>query len=93
MTEVLSKTPSKAELLSTSDNPWNPWLNWDEWDAWDRMAGYHTLAYLARIMVSSNEISDADQDLAYDQAVEDILRLNITGMYIVVPQPEAKTGD
>lgn len=74
-------------LLSTSDNPWNPWTQWDQWYAWDLEAGYHTLAYLARIEKSSDEISQADQDLAYDLAVKEILEKNLTGNYIVVPEP------
>jgi hypothetical protein len=74
-------------LLSTSDNPWNPWTQWDQWYQWDTEHGYHTLAYLARIMKSSDEISQPDQDLAYDQAVEEILEYNLTGNYIRVPEP------
>lgn len=76
-----------AHMLSTSDNPWNPWTDFDAWYAWDMNAGYHTLAYLARITVSSDEISQADQDLAVEQAIEEIIRLNINGMYISVPEP------
>lgn len=75
-------------LLSTSDNPWNPWTHFNEWNAWDQTAGYNTLAYLARVMVSSDELSQADQDLAYDQAVEEILSFNLTGNYIRVPEPK-----
>ena len=75
-------------LLSTSDNPWNPWTEWDRWYAHDMQAGHHTLAYLARIVVSSSELSEADQVLAYDLAVLEILRLNINGLYVGVPEPE-----
>lgn len=74
-------------MLSTSDNPWNPWTRFDEWLAYDMQAGYHTLGYLARITISSNELSVADQDLAVEQAIEEIVRLNINGMYIAVPEP------
>lgn len=83
-------TPSntKQHLLSTSDNPWNPWTHFTEWHAWDQQAGYHTLAYLARITMSSNELSVADQELAYDLAVEEILEFNLTGNYIKVPEPK-----
>lgn len=49
--------------------------------------GHHTLPYLARIMVSSDELSDADQDVAYENAIEEILRMNINGLYIAVPEP------
>ena len=77
-----------AHLLSTSDNPWNPWTHWDQWNQWDMQAGYHSLAYLARIAVSSDELSVADQDLAVEDAIEEIVRLNINGMYVAVAEPE-----
>lgn len=79
---------TQATLLSTSDNPWNPWTEWDQWRGWDEQAGYWTLPYLARIMNSSDELSDADQDLAYELALEEILRLNINGKYIAVEKPK-----
>lgn len=78
---------AKSQLLSTTDNPWNPWTHFKEWHAHDLAAGHHTLSYLARITVSSDELSQADQDLAVDDAIEEILRLNINGLYIGVPEP------
>ena len=77
-----------ARMLSTSDNPWNPWTDFKAWLSWDMEAGYFTLGYLDRIAVSSHEISQADQDLAVEQAIDEILRLNINGMYIAVPEPK-----
>ena len=79
---------AEAHMLSTSDNPWNPWTHFKEWNAYDMQAGYHTLSYLARIVVSSNELSEADQDLAVEQGIEEILRLNINGLYVAVPEPK-----
>ena len=76
-----------AHMLSTSDNPWNPWTHFKEWNAYDMAAGHHTLGYLARITVSSDELSQADQDLAVELAIEEIVRLNINGLYIKVPEP------
>lgn len=80
----------RSYLLSTSDNPWNPWTHFKEWNLWDMEAGYHTLSYLDRIAFSSHEISPADQDLAYEYAVEEILQFNLTGKYIKVPDPGEK---
>ena len=76
-----------AHMLSTSDNPWNPWTHFTEWHAYDMQAGHHTLAYLARITVSSDEISEADQDLAVELAIEEILRIHGGELYVAVPEP------
>lgn len=77
-----------SHMLSTSDNPWNPWTHFTEWHAHDMQAGHHTLSYLARITMSSHELSEADQDLAVELAIQEILRLNVNGLYIAVPEPE-----
>ncbi len=79
---------TKQYLLSTIDNPFNPWTQWDAWLAHDMAAGYHTLSYLARIAVSSDELSEADQDLAVAYAIDEIIDYNINGMYVKVPEPE-----
>lgn len=83
---------ASAHMLSTSDNPWNPWTHFTEWNAYDMHAGYHTLAYLARVTVSSNELSDTDQDQAVELAIEEIVRLNINGLYVAVPESESKVS-
>lgn len=75
-------------MLSTKDNPWNPWTHFTEWNAYDMQAGHFTLAYLARVAVSSDELSDADQDLAVEQAIAEIVEMNLNGLMIAVPEPE-----
>lgn len=74
-------------LLSTADNPYNPFTEFDQWRTWDEQSGYHTLAYLARVCITSDELSELDQSQAYDLALEEILAENITGNYIRVPEP------
>lgn len=75
-------------LLTTTDNPFNPFTQWDEWFAWDARAGYHTPGYLARLVVTSDEISEADQALAIEQAMDDIVRFDPLGVYKKVAEPE-----
>jgi len=79
---------AKDQLLSTSDNPFNPWTEWDQWFAYDMRAGYHTLAYLARIDNSSDDMSELAQEEEYDRALAEILEENINGLYIGVDRPE-----
>ena len=69
-------------MLTTSDNPFNPYTQWDEWYAFDVSAGYHTSAYLARIVRSSDELSESDQSLAIKEAIDEILEFNVTGNYV-----------
>ena len=70
-----------VHMLTTIDNPYNPWTHYDEWFAWDAQAGYHTPGYLARIVRSSDELSDEDQSLAIEQAIDEIVEENVLGIY------------
>lgn len=73
-------------MLTTVDNPFDPFTQFDEWYAWDEEAGYHTTAFLARVVISSDELSEYDQRLAYEGGVNEIIRENVSGMHARVYQ-------
>jgi hypothetical protein len=68
-------------MLTTSDNPYNPFTEFDSWYAFDESHGYHTTAYLARIVVSSPDLSEHDQSEAIEDAIDEIVELNVLGIY------------
>lgn len=74
-------------MVTTTDNPWDPFTQFAEWYAFDVRAGYNTSAYLARLTRSSSELSVADQRLAINEAVEEIVFENILGIYKKVSRP------
>lgn len=71
-------------LLTTIDNPFNPFTNYDEWYQYDTDKGYHTCGYLARIAITSDELSVDDQAIAIDKAMNEIVKLNVLGIYIKI---------
>jgi hypothetical protein len=71
-------------MVTTTDNPYNPFTDFDSWYAFDESHGYHTTGLLARLVFTSEELSDEDQDLAIDLAMDEIIKENITGVYIKV---------
>jgi hypothetical protein len=71
-------------MLTTTDNPFNPVTQFTEWDAWDRAAGHCTLALLGRVVITSDELSDADQAQAVEDAVQEIVRENASGVHRLV---------
>lgn len=77
-----------VHMLTTMDNPYNPFTQFDEWYEFDESSGYHTTGYLARLTITSSELSEADQDLAIEYAIDEIVRENINGMYKKVPAPD-----
>jgi len=68
-------------MLTTTDNPYDPFTQFDEWYAFDEAAGYHSSALLARIVRSSDDLSEADQSLAIEDAIDEVVRENVLGIY------------
>lgn len=79
---------STEYMLTTDDNPFNPFTHYKEWYTWDVAAGYHTSAYLGRLVRSSEALSEQLQDQAYDDAMNAILEQNPYGKWVKVPCPE-----
>ena len=71
-------------MLTTLDNPFNPFTQFDQWNAFDVSSGYNTCAYLDRIAKTSDELSEEDEKLALNDAIEEILSFNLTGNYVKV---------
>ena len=67
--------------LTTTDNPYDPFTQFRQWYSFDEQKGYHTCSYLARIARISNGISDDDNERTIEEAIDEIIALNITGNY------------
>ena len=85
----------QAFVLTTVDNPYDPITRWDEWYQYDTAKGYDTLNYLARVCHTSNELSDADQEAAVQDAIYEIVRENVNGLYkrVAVPSTEPQSSE
>lgn len=79
-------------MLSTHDNPYSPHTHFKEWLAFDTRKGYNTLGFLARLVRSSKELSESDQEKAYDSAILEIVERDVTGVYIRVPNDRPFLG-
>lgn len=82
MSEVETTVVGPIEyMLTTVDNPFNPFTEFDQWFEWDVSHGYNTSSFLARIAIVSNELSEADQVLAIQLAIDEIVSENVSGMW------------
>lgn len=68
-------------MLTTEDNPYNPLTDFDDWYAYDTQHGYHTCSYLARIAMTSEDLTDEENDAEINRAIDEILAFNLTGNY------------
>lgn len=75
-------------FLTTTDNPYDPISQFDQWNAFDISKGYNTCAYLARIADSSQGLSDEQNAFFIEKAIDEIVELNILGIYKKVVKEE-----
>lgn len=80
-------------MLTTVDNPFDPFTRFDEWNAYDIRMGYNTSSFLARVAYGSHELSDADQELAIQNAIDEIVEENVSGMWRKVSRNQVKNLD
>ena len=71
----------ELHMLTTVDNPFDPFTQYTEWARYDEDKGYYTPALLARVVLTSEEMSQADQDLAIEYGIEEIVSENVLGIY------------
>lgn len=67
--------------LTTIDNPHDPFDDYPAWFQYDATSGYHTPSFLARILEDSDQLSEADEELANELAIDEIVRENVLGIY------------
>jgi hypothetical protein len=71
----------KKVMLTTVDNPHSPFDDFAAWYAYDVQVGHHTSSFLARILVDSDQLSEADQRHAIELAIDEIVKENVNGRY------------
>lgn len=77
-------------MLTTVDNPFDPFTRFDEWLSYDEGMGYYTTAFLARVAKVSTDLSEADQTLAIQQAIDEIVKENVSGMWVKVSKNQSR---
>lgn len=69
-------------MLSLATNPYDPFEEYDLWKNFDTHEGFDTPGLLARTLSTSSDLSQDDQDLAVEQAIESILsNVSFAGLY------------
>lgn len=83
---------TEEHMLTTVDNPWNPFTHYDEWYAFDQRQGYDTPGFLARIAKVSLDTSEADYGDAIEQAIDEIVKENVLGIYRKASNPKSSAA-
>ena len=83
----------KPVMLTTIDNPYDPFTQFDEWNAYDESKGYYTCSYLARFAYTSSDLSDVDQSISVENAIDEIISKNPLKIYKKVYQTDSSNTD
>lgn len=67
--------------LTTVDNPFDPFDQFDEWFMFDMDKGYNCCAYLARIALTSDELSEEENEDEVERAIDEIIKYDFTNVY------------
>ena len=73
-------------MLTTIDNPFSPFTEFQAWYSFDLAHGYDTPGFLARIVNTSDGLSETDQAQAIELAIDEIVKENVNGVYKKVTQ-------
>lgn len=67
--------------LTTVDNPYNPFEQFTSWFLFDEEKGYHSCAYLGRIVRTSDQLSDEENNQEIERAIDEIIKYDFTNTY------------
>ena len=67
--------------LTTFDNPYDPQEEFSQWFVFDVSKGYNTCAYLSRIARTSEQLSDEENELENERAIDEIIKYDYMNIY------------
>ena len=78
-----------SSMRSPIDHPFNPFDDFDRWYEFDVRHGYNSCSLLARIAKTSDELPDNLNELELERAIDEIVEVNINGMFCKVDRDTA----
>lgn len=78
--------------LTTIDNPYDPISEFASWFMFDVNKGYNSCAYLGRIARTSDSLSDEENDLEVERAIDEIIKYDPFNLYKKVTKKEKETA-
>ena len=74
--------------LTTFDNPYDPIEQFDEWFRFDMDKGYNSCAYLDRIARTSSQLSEEENDIEIERAIDEIIKYDFMNIYKKIKKTE-----
>lgn len=77
--------------LTTIDNPFDPFKQFDSWFLFDVEKGYNSCAFLDRVAKTSDQLSEEENEVEIERAIDEIIKYDFTNMYKKVKDNEEKS--
>lgn len=68
-------------MLTTFDNPYNPLEQFASWFLFDVEKGYNTSSYLGRIARISDQLSEEENNVEIERAIDEIIKYDFKNIY------------
>ncbi len=68
-------------MLTTFDNPYDPFEQFTSWFLYDVEKGYNSCSYLGRIARTSDLLSDEENNLEIERAIDEIIKYDFMNTY------------
>ena len=68
-------------MLTTFDNPYDPFEQFNLWFMFDIEKGYNTCSYLARIVQTSDDMTQKEVDEEVERAIDEIIKYDFLDIY------------
>ena len=74
--------------LTTRDNPYDPFEQFVPWFMFDIEKGYNSCGYLARVSNTSDLLSDEENDIEVERAIDEIIRIDPLNIFQKIKKSE-----
>jgi hypothetical protein len=78
-------------MLTTFDNPYDPFEQFTSWFLFDVEKGYDSCAYLGRIARTSDQLSEEENELEIERAIDEIIKYDFRNIYKKVTRQDTHT--
>lgn len=73
--------------ITTIDNPFDPFDQYRSWRMFDVEKGYYTSEFVARLVELSDDMTEQEEDEAYEKAIDEIIKRDFLNIYVKVKKP------
>lgn len=77
----MTHKPGYRYALTTFDNPFDPFTDFTHWYLYDVEKGYNTSSLIGRIAMTSDQLSEDENNIEIARAIDEILKYDFLNQY------------